>query len=77
MIAKFPASIQDFANTFVSMQDKRHDADYNPNKKFAKSAVIQDVATVKQSIADFNAVPVKDRKAFCVFVLFKKRPAAA
>jgi hypothetical protein len=37
-MGKFPQSIQDFANNFVQMQIKRHDADYNPDCKLFKSA---------------------------------------
>lgn len=73
VIAKFPKAIEDFANTFVAMQTKRHAADYDPFSKFTKSEVHQDIATVVAAIAGFDGVPVKDRRAFCAFVLFKKR----
>jgi calcineurin-like phosphoesterase len=55
------------------MQEKRHLADYDPFETFKKSVVVQDIATVKQTIIDFNAVPTKDRRAFCAFVVFKRR----
>ena len=77
LITQFPKSIEDFANAFVSMQNKRHSADYDPNVKLAKSVVVQDIETVKQVIVDFSTAPIKDRRAFCAFVLFKKRPKAA
>lgn len=70
-MALFPAEIQDFANTFFAMQAKRHSADYDPNIRFTKSAVKQDVASVRQVIEDFAKVPIKHRRAFCVWTLLK------
>ena len=72
-ITQFPQPIEDFANAFVTMQEKRHLADYDPFENFTKSAVTQDIATVKQTIIDFGSAPIKDRRAFCAFVLFKRR----
>jgi hypothetical protein len=74
VITKFPKPIEDFANIFVTMQTKRHNADYDPTSKFTKSEVKQDIATIKRAIQAFNAEPAKDRRAFCAFVLFRKRP---
>jgi hypothetical protein len=65
--------VEDFANTFVSLQSKRHGADYDPSARFKKSEVRQDISTAQQAISDFNKVSVKDRRAFCAFVLFKRR----
>ncbi|MDO8297101.1 MAG: hypothetical protein Q7T19_11770 [Caulobacter sp.] len=74
LIQKFPKAIEDFANNFASMQSKRHAADYDPTVKFTKSEVVQDIATVERAIAAFTDAPVKDRRAFCTFVLFRRRP---
>jgi uncharacterized protein (UPF0332 family) len=73
IITKFPKPIEDFANTFVTMQLKRHDADYDPFCHLTKSEVVQNIATVIQAINDFSAAPVKDRRAFCAHILFKRR----
>jgi hypothetical protein len=69
----FPKPIQDFATTFVEMQLKRHDADYDPNFKAFKSAVLTDVYTVHATIGAFNMTPKKDQRAFAAFVLLKQR----
>jgi hypothetical protein len=73
ILPQFPPAIQDFANAFVTMQEKRHDADYDPYVKFTKSAVVADIALVRQAITDFIAEPTKDRRAFAAHVLFKSR----
>jgi uncharacterized protein (UPF0332 family) len=72
-MAQFPAEIQDFANMFVAMQIERHDADYDPDKRFFKSAVIFSIAACSVTIDDLATAPIKDRRAFAVWVLFRKR----
>jgi hypothetical protein len=72
-MSKFPREIQDFANVFVQMQAKRHLADYSPTEKFYKSAVVNDLKAVEVAITDFEAAPLKDRRAFAVLVMFKMR----
>lgn len=71
VIKKFPKDVEDFANTFVDMQQKRHSADYDPEAKFFKSEVKQDIADADTVISRFNNVPQKDRRAFAAFVLLK------
>jgi len=55
------------------MQEKRHSADYDPFIVVAKSSVLQDIAIVERAIIAFKSAPTKDKRAFCAFVLFKKR----
>jgi uncharacterized protein (UPF0332 family) len=73
MLAKFPRGIEDFGHTFLAMQDKRHAADYDPHVRLTKSEVLADIASVEQAMADFEREDAKDRRAFCAFVLFRKR----
>lgn len=72
-IPNFPQEIQDFANMFVTMQEKRHRADYDPEEKVYKSAVLLDISGVKTAITDFEQAPLKDRRAFAAYVLFRSR----
>jgi len=72
-VAQFPQEVEDFANAFVQMQEKRHNADYDPHVRFAKSEVLADIALVEQAIAGFEAADAKDRRAFCAYVLFRRR----
>jgi uncharacterized protein (UPF0332 family) len=73
-MAKFPQSIQDFANIFVAMQVKRHNADYDPFYRVTKSKVLVDIENARAVIKQFHKVPMKDKKAFSAWVLFKNRP---
>lgn len=73
IIKKFPMEVEDFANAFITMQAKRHKADYDPYEKLYKSSVRQDIANVKDVIARFQSSAVKHRRAFAAYVLFKTR----
>ena len=73
MIQKFPAEIQDFAGKFALMQQKRHQADYGPERVFDKDDVLQDITAAAEAIAGLRRVPVKDRRAFAVYLLFPLR----
>jgi hypothetical protein len=73
MMATFPTGIQDFAEQFSAMQDKRHKADYDINASILKSEVENDIIVVQRAIKDFKACKVKDRRAFCAYILLKDR----
>lgn len=73
VVRKFPKKIEDFANTFATMQVKRHDADYDPSASFTKSEVWTDIAIVEQAIKDFKSEQARHRRAFCIHVLLKER----
>jgi len=73
VIRQFPKPIEDFANIFVTMQTKRHSADYDPFFTLAKSEVLHDIDTIENAINIFDGAPSKDKRAFCAFILFKKR----
>jgi uncharacterized protein (UPF0332 family) len=73
MVKRFPKGIEDFAGMFVTLQDQRHAADYDPFATFSKSSVEADIILAGQAIKDFKAESIKDRRAFCAYVLFKRR----
>lgn len=73
MLSRFPRDVEDFANMFVTMQAKRHAADYEPDGRYYKSAVAQDVSDTEDVINRFAIVPVKDRRAFAAWVLLRTR----
>jgi len=72
-LKKFPKEIEDFGNAFVTMQEKRHRADYDPDEKFFKSSVIQDIDDTEAVIGGFKKTALKDRRAFAAYVLFRPR----
>lgn len=73
MVEKFPSEIRNFAGMFALMQKERHQADYDPDGDFYKDFVRIRIAQAAIHISRFNRVPVKDRRAFAVYVLLDIR----
>ncbi len=73
MIRKFPEEIQSFTKTFADLQEKRHSADYDPFAQFTELDVSTNIAAVEAAISRFKSAPIKHRRAFCAYVLFKDR----
>ena len=73
LLDRFPPEIQDFAYTFVDMQERRHAADYDPFAQFVKSEVKADIEVISQVIDGLSNVSARDKRAFAAHVLFKKR----
>jgi hypothetical protein len=73
MIAKFPREIQDFSDVFVQLQSKRHQADYDPDATTYKSVVLVNITIVETVIRELSNVPLKHRRAFAAWVMFRKR----
>ncbi len=74
-IARFPDEIRYFARVFVDMQLERHRADYDPDVAFAKADVIQYTNVAEDAIQTFLNAPVRDRRAFAIYVLLPVRGA--
>ena len=73
-IQRFPPEIQEFAGLFVDMQRKRHRADYASEGHWLKSEVADDIAQAAAAIALLERAPLKDRRAFAIYVLLRLRP---
>ena len=79
VVARFPAEIQNFANYFVYMQQRRHIADYDPyafsdpDADFSKFDVLNDIAVADDFIQRFHQAPRKDRRAFAIYILLDLR----
>lgn len=73
IMRKFPKEVEDFANAFATLQERRHAADYDPQLQLRKSSVRADIELAKRAISDFADTKAKDRRAFAAHVLLKKR----
>ena len=69
----FDQAIQDFAELFVDLQDKRHQADYDPAWIGFKSDIEDHIADARSVLEKFEAVAIKERRAFAAQVLFRSR----
>ena len=70
---RFPPEIRKFAEVFVVMQRQRHHADYDPGITFSRDRVRQFIYQVEEAIAEFNAADRGQRRAFSLYVLFRRR----
>ena len=73
VMARFPLEVQDFARWFVEVQRYRHYADYAPITALTRTEVVRMVDATENIIAQFNAAPAGDRRAFAIYVLFRVR----
>ena len=74
MMQRFPLPIQAFASSFVMLQSKRHDADYDPDLRLSLEEARECVNAATQAVAALAEAPLKDRRAFAVLVTIKDRP---
>lgn len=73
VIARFPEGIQEFGDWFVAVQKQRHYADYSPVTAFTRLEVVRIVDATESIIAQFDAVPIRDRRAFAIYALLRLR----
>lgn len=73
VMERFPPPVQEFGAWFVEMQRQRHYADYAPITALNRTAVVRMVDTTESIIAQFNAVPIRDRRAFAIYALLRLR----
>jgi uncharacterized protein (UPF0332 family) len=69
----FPITIQSCADAFVALQQKRHEADYDPDYRVLRADALDAIQLAEDAIRDLKASPKRDRRAFAVQILMKKR----
>ena len=74
--ASFPDGARQFGQVFSALQKKRHVADYDPEYRVVKSAVIADINNVRVAIDRFLDLPRNVRRDFAIHVLMKVRTQA-
>lgn len=70
-LAAFPENVRGIAQLFIEAQERRHEADYDPDGDWFKSEVEDRIATARQAIRDFEVADLRDRRAFAVHLLFQ------
>ena len=58
----FPEEVRQFGQKFAELQSKRHQADYDPNRPFRKSNVIEDIESARKAIERFLGTPLSVRR---------------
>ncbi|MBV5335741.1 hypothetical protein JZU48_01650, partial [bacterium] len=70
---RFPRGLAECADAFVDLQQERHKADYDPVYRIRRRDALARIKQAEQAINDLIACDLKDRKAFAIQLLFKKR----
>ena len=65
--------IRGFAETFVELQQRRHEADYDPDAAFSASDAKDLIDRAFWAIHDFDASDQLHQRAFVLFVVLRKR----
>jgi uncharacterized protein (UPF0332 family) len=71
----FPNTIKTCADAFVALQQKRHDADYDPDYRVLRADALDAIQQAEDAIRNLKASSKRDRRAFAVQILIKKRRA--
>lgn len=69
----FPADLRVCADAFVTLQEAREAADYDPNFRLSRAEALAAIAHAEQGIAALKRSTKKDRKTFAALLLFRKR----
>lgn len=65
-----PKEIQETADVYVQLQEKRHLADYDRSEQFKRSDVLTLIDDTKTQLAKFLALPLSDDKRFFLACLW-------
>jgi hypothetical protein len=68
-----PPSLVLFADTFLTLQEERHRADYDPSSRYTREEVLTLIEEADRAIRSLAAAPRSDRRTFGVMASFKKR----
>jgi uncharacterized protein (UPF0332 family) len=69
----FAATIEVCAEAFVNLQKQRHDADYDPDVRYNRVDALYAIHVADDAIRNLMSSSKKDRRAFAVLLLLKKR----
>jgi uncharacterized protein (UPF0332 family) len=69
----FPQSLRHCADAFVRLQESRHKADYDPDERLDLVDVLFAIWLAENAISQLRSAERRDRRAFAVHLLLKKR----
>lgn len=72
-IAGFGRDIRLFAAALANLQDRRHDADYDPSVSFVRKDAVSAIDAARSAIARFKSAERGDKEAFLALLLFPAR----
>jgi hypothetical protein len=73
-IGGFTEEMKEFAAAICELQEKRHEADYDPHVRMKRSDVPAVVSTARAALAKYKSASADQRRAFLLLLLLKARP---
>lgn len=71
----FPSEVTDVADSFASLQNERHEADYNPQQRFNREEVVLSIGSAQQCLVNLRRLEEKHKKALVTFICLQDRRA--
>ena len=72
-MSRFSSDIQDFAARLVELQQRRHEADYDPGTTFTQSQVNQIIDDAEDALVGFNNAPPDEIRLFIAYLTSRAR----
>ena len=70
---KFPHGIQDFADTFVDLQEARHKADYSYEFTYDRENTLAKIDKAADALDQLKEASIEHRRGLVIHLLFKWR----
>ncbi|MDE2787199.1 MAG: hypothetical protein OXL37_11100 [Chloroflexota bacterium] len=70
---RFGPNIQDFAGRFVELQQRRHEADYDPGTTFTQSQVNRIIDDAEGALMGFDNAPPDEIRLFITYLTSRPR----
>ena len=72
-LSDYSDQIRDFGTIFRELQDRRHQADYDPQSRFSRAETQNHIMKAEAAIRDFLAASIAERRELAAHVLFPSR----
>ena len=72
-MSRFSSDLRRFAITLVDLQQRRHEADYDPGTTFTQTQVNQIVDDAEDALASFNNAPPDEIRLFITYLTARAR----
>ncbi|MCY4260653.1 MAG: hypothetical protein OXC91_10375 [Rhodobacteraceae bacterium] len=73
VMCQFPPEIQRFAVKLIELQNRRHQADYDPLSSFTRADVWTETDATRTVIKELKNSSIKDKRAFAAWTALKHR----
>ena len=73
VLGQLSPSGENFARTFIDLQDRRQEADYDPNAPITRSRTVNIIARADTAIRDFAQLTQEERRLLAAQSMFDRR----